>query len=160
MQSKGAIKFVAILIAVACLYSLSFTWVTSQQEKKAEEYAAKAVAAEQLSTAFANVADVDKAFYLDSIAKEKNRFYIDSISSEKVFLGFTYKEVKEKEINLGLDLKGGMNVMLQVQLKDLIVALADGNQSPEFVEALALAQKKSLRAERTLLLFLQRAGMR
>jgi SecD/SecF fusion protein len=144
MQSKGAIKFVAILIAVACLYSLSFTWVTSHQEKKAAEYAAAAVAAEQLSASFANVADVDKAFYLDSIAKEKNRFYIDSISSEKVFLGLTYKEVKEKEINLGLDLKGGMNVMLQVQLKDLIVALADGNQSPEFVEALALAQKKEL----------------
>ncbi len=144
MQSKGAIKFVAILIAVACLYSLSFTWVTSHQEKKAAEYAAAAVAAEQLSPAYANVAEVDKAFYLDSIAKERNRFYIDSISSEKVFLGFTYKEVKEKEINLGLDLKGGMNVMLQVQLKDLIVALADGNQSPEFVEALALAQKKEL----------------
>ena len=144
MQSKGAIKFVAILIAVACLYSLSFTWVTSHQEKKAAEYAAKAVAAEQLSPAFANVEEVDKAFYLDSIAKEKNRFYIDSISSEKVFLGFTYKDVKEKEINLGLDLKGGMNVMLQVQLKDLIVALADGNQSPEFTEALALAQKKEL----------------
>ena len=144
MQSKGAIKFVAILIAVACLYSLSFTWATRHQEKKAEEYAAKAVAAEQLTPAFAEVKDVDKAYYLDSIAKERNRFYIDSISSEKVFLGFTYKEVKEKEINLGLDLKGGMNVMLQVQLKDLVVALADGNQSPEFTEALALAQKKEL----------------
>lgn len=144
MQSKGAIKFVAILIAVACLYSLSFTWVTSHQEKKAEEYAAKAVTAEQLSPSFAEVAEVDKAYYLDSIAKERNRFYIDSISSEKVFLGFTYKECKEKEINLGLDLKGGMNVMLQVQLKDLIVALADGNQSPEFTQALALAQKKEL----------------
>ena len=144
MQSKGAIKFVAILIAVACLYSLSFTWVTSHQEKKAEEYAAAAVEAEKLSPAFAQVAEVDKAFYLDSIAKERNRFYIDSISSEKVFLGFTYKEVKEKEINLGLDLKGGMNVMLQVQLKDLVVALSDNNQSPEFVEALALAQKKEL----------------
>ena len=144
MQSKGAIKFVAILIAVACLYSLSFTWATRHQEKKAEKYAAAAVAAEQLTPAFAEVKDVDKAFYLDSIAKERNRFYIDSISSEKVFLGFTYKEVKEKEINLGLDLKGGMNVMLQVQLKDLVVALADGNQSPEFVEALALAQKKEI----------------
>ena len=144
MQSKGAIKFVAILIAVACLYSLSFTWATRHQEKKAEQYAAAAVAAEQLTPAFAEVKDVDKAFYLDSIAKERNRFYIDSISSEKVFLGFTYKEVKEKEINLGLDLKGGMNVMLQVQLKDLVVALADGNQSPEFVEALALAQKKEI----------------
>ena len=144
MQSKGAIKFVAILIAVACLYSLSFTWVTSHQEKKAEDYAAAAVEAVKLSPAFAEVKEVDKAFYLDSVAKEKNRFYIDSISSEKVFLGFTYKEVKEKEINLGLDLKGGMNVMMQVQLKDLIVALADGNQSPEFTQALALAQKKEL----------------
>ena len=144
MQSKGAIKFVAILIAVACLYSLSFTWVTSHQEKKAEQYAAAAVEAVKLSPAFAEVKEVDKAYYLDSISKEKNRFYIDSISSEKVFLGFTYKEVKEKEINLGLDLKGGMNVMMQVQLKDLIVALADGNQSPEFTEALALAQKKEL----------------
>ena len=144
MQSKGAIKFVAILIAVACLYSLSFTWVTSHQEKKAEQYAAAAVEAVKLSPAFADVKEVDKAYYLDSISKEKNRFYIDSISSEKVFLGFTYKEVKEKEINLGLDLKGGMNVMMQVQLRDLIVALADGNQSPEFTEALALAQKKEL----------------
>ncbi len=144
MQSKGAIKFVAILIAVACLYSLSFTWATSHQEKKAEEYAKAAVEAEKLSPAFASINELDKAFYLDSLYKEKNRFYLDSISSEKVFLGFTYKEVKEKEINLGLDLKGGMNVMLQVQLKDLLVALADNNQSPEFIEALNLASQKEL----------------
>lgn len=144
MQSKGAIKFVAILIALACLYQLSFTWATQNQEKKAGEYAAKAVAAEKASKAFANVRELDKAYYLDSVAKEKSRFYIDSISSEKVFLGFTYKEVKEKEINLGLDLKGGMNVMLQVQLSDLIRALADHNESPEFNQALALAQKKEV----------------
>ncbi len=144
MQSKGAIKFVAILIALACAYQLSFTWATSHQEKKAAEYAEAAVVAEQQSAAFADVPEVDKAFYLDSLAKEKNRFYIDSITSEKVFLGFTYKEVKEKEISLGLDLKGGMNVMLQVQLKDLIKALADDDQSPEFVQALELAQQKEL----------------
>ncbi len=144
MQSKGAIKFVAILIALACVYQLSFTWATSHQEKKAAEYAEAAVAAVQQSAEFANVPEVDKAFYLDSLAKEKNRFYIDSITSEKVFLGFTYKEVKEKEISLGLDLKGGMNVMLQVQLKDLIKALADDNQSPEFLQALELAQQKEL----------------
>ena len=144
MQSKGAIKFVAILIAVACLYSLSFTWATSHQEKKADEYAKAAVEAEKLSPAFASINELDQAYYLDSIYKEKNRFYLDSISSEKVFLGFTYKEVKEKEINLGLDLKGGMNVMLQVQLRDLLVALADNNQSPEFVEALNLASQKEL----------------
>lgn len=144
MQSKGAIKFVAILIALACVYQLSFTWVTRNQEKKAGEYAAKVVAAEKLSPGFANVNELDRAYYLDSLTKEKNRFYIDSISSEKVFLGFTYKEVKEKEINLGLDLKGGMNVMLQVQLKDLVKALADHNESPEFNQALELAQKKEL----------------
>ena len=144
MQSKGAIKFVAILIALACVYQLAFTWATSHQEKKAQGYADAAVAAMEQSAEFTKVAEVDKAFFLDSLAKEKNRFYIDSISSEKVFLGFTYKEVKEKEINLGLDLKGGMNVMLQVQLKDLIKALADDNQSPEFIQALELAQKKEL----------------
>ena len=142
MQSKGAIKFVAILVALACVYQLSFTWATSHQEKKAEKYAEAAVEAVKQSAQFAKVAEVDKAFYLDSIAKEKNRFYIDSISSEKVFLGYTYKDVKAKEINLGLDLKGGMNVMLQVQVKDLIKALADGNQSPEFEQALALATQK------------------
>lgn len=144
MQSKGAIKFVAILIALACVYQLSFTWATSHQESKAKEYAAAAVEAERQSPAFAAVPDVDKAYYLDSLEKEKNRLYIDSISSEKVFLGFTYKEVKEKEINLGLDLKGGMNVMLQVQLKDLVRALADNNESPEFLSALELAQKKEI----------------
>ena len=144
MQSKGAIKFVAILIALACVYQLSFTWATSHQEKKAQEYANAAVAAMEQSAEFANVAEVDKAFFLDSLAKEKSRFYIDSISSEKVFLGFTYKDVKEKEINLGLDLKGGMNVMLQVQLKDLIKALADNSQDADFLKALELAQEKEL----------------
>ncbi len=144
MQSKGAIKFLAIIIALACLYQLSFTWATSHQENKAEDYAAAAVEAERNSPSFAAVPEVDKAYYLDSIAKIKNRFYIDSVSNEKVFFGFTYKQIKEKEINLGLDLKGGMNVMLQVQLKDLIKALADNNQSPEFLEALELAQQKEL----------------
>lgn len=144
MQSKGAIKFVAILIAIACLYQLSFTWATHNQDKKAKEYAALAVEAEKLSPAFAKVSELDKAYYLDSIAKDKDRFYIDSISSEKVFLGFTYKEIKEKEINLGLDLKGGMNVMLQVQLSDLIKALADHNESPEFNKALELARQREV----------------
>ena len=144
MQSKGAIKFVAVLIALACLYQLSFTWVTRHQEKKAAEYAAHAIEVEKSLPSFAAISDLDKAFYLDSLSKEKNRYYIDSITSEKVFLGFTYKEVKEKEINLGLDLKGGMNVMLQVQLRDLVKALADNNPSPEFAQALASAQEKEL----------------
>jgi len=142
MQSKGAIKFTAILIALACVYALSFTFVSGHQEKKAAEYAEAAVEAAQLSPSFSNISDLDKAFYLDSLRKEKNRYYIDSISTEKVYFGLTYKNVKEKEINLGLDLKGGMNVMLQVELRALVEALADHNPSPEFAKALALASSR------------------
>ncbi|MDY5823959.1 MAG: hypothetical protein SPJ99_03755, partial [Candidatus Coprenecus sp.] len=103
MQSKGAISFVAILIGLACIYQLSFTAVSSIQENKAVKYAEAAVAAEQLKPSFAEVSDLNKAYYLDSVRKEKNRYYLDSINSEKVYFGYTYKEVKEKEINLGLD---------------------------------------------------------
>ena len=144
MQSKGAIRFVAILLAIACLWQLSFTLVTKVQENKAAKYAEAAVAAAENSAAFAKVSEMDKAFYLDSIRKVENRHYIDSISSEKVYFGYTFKDVKSKEINLGLDLKGGMNVMLQVQLKDLVKALAGGNAAPEFEQALALAQERSV----------------
>ena len=144
MQSKGVIKFLAIIIGLVCLYQLSFTWATWNQEKKAEKYAENAVEIEQLLPSFANISDLDKAFYSDSLRKEKNRYYLDSISSEKVFLGFTFKQVKDKEISLGLDLKGGMNVMLQVQLKDMIKALADNSTSPQFEEALKLAEKNSM----------------
>ena len=144
MQSKGAIRFVAVLLALACLWQLSFTVVTMRQENKAEKFAEAAVEAAQQSAAFAKVSDADKAFYLDSIRKEENRHYLDSISSEKIYFGYTYKDVKSKEINLGLDLKGGMNVMLQVQLKDLVKALAGDNNAPEFEKALALAQERSV----------------
>ena len=144
MQSKGAIRFVAILLLLASLWQLSFTLVTNVQEKKAVKYAeAKAEAAMQ-TAAFGKVAEGDKAFYLDSIRKVENRRYIDSISSEKIYFGYSYKDVKSKAINLGLDLKGGMNVMLQVQLKDLVKALAGGNEAPEFTQALALAEERSV----------------
>ncbi len=144
MQSKGAIRFVAILLLLASLWQLSFTLVSSRQEKKAEKYAeAKAVAAMNAAD-FGKVAEADRAFYLDSIRKVENRRYIDSISSESVYLGYTYREVQAKSINLGLDLKGGMNVMLQVQLEDLVKALAGGNTAPEFTNALALAKERSI----------------
>ena len=141
MQSKGAIRFVAILLALASLWQLSFTLVNSIQENKAEKYAEAKVIATENSAAFSKVADVDKAFYLDSIRKVANRMYIDSISSEKVYFGYTYKDVQAKSINLGLDLKGGMNVMLQVQLEDLVRALSKNNQSAEFNNAIALAKE-------------------
>ena len=134
----------AIVLALVCLWQLSFTLVTRIQENKAAKYADKAVLAYENSAAFSKVSEADKAFYLDSIRKENNRWYLDSVSSEKIYFGYTYKDVKSKEINLGLDLKGGMNVMLQVQLKDLVKALADNNPSPEFAKALDLADQRTV----------------
>ena len=144
MQSKGAIRFVAILLLLASLWQLSFTLVTNVQEKKAQEYAENKAAAAMQTAEFSKVAEADQAFWLDSLMKNESRWYLDSISSEKIYFGYTFKDVKSKAINLGLDLKGGMNVMLQVQLKDLVKALAGGNEAPEFTKALALAQERSV----------------
>ena len=144
MQSKGAIRFVAILLLLASLWQLSFTLVANRQEAKAEKYAEAKAEAAMNAAAFSKVAEADKAFYLDSIRKVENRRYIDSISSEKIYLGYTFKDIQAKAINLGLDLKGGMNVMLQVQLEDLVKALAGGNTAPEFTNALALAKERSI----------------
>ncbi len=143
MQSKGAIRLVAILLAIACIWQLSFTAVSSYQEKKAAKYAEKAAAEYAQTTAFTQTPEGERAYVLDSLSKDKNRWYIDSISTEKVYFGYTYKDVKAKEINLGLDLKGGMNVMLQVQLEDLVRALA-GDKTPEFEAAIELARKNSV----------------
>ena len=144
MQSKGAIRFVAILLLLASLWQLSFTLVANRQENKAEKYAEAKAEAAMNAAAFGKIAEADKAFYLDSIRKVENRRYIDSISSEKIYLGYTFKDIQAKAINLGLDLKGGMNVMLQVQLHDLVKALAGGNTAPEFTNALALAKERSV----------------
>ena len=134
----------AILLLLASLWQLSFTLVTQIQENKAEKYAENKAVAAMESAEFSKVAEADKAFYLDSIRKDENRWYIDSISSEKIYFGYTFKDVKSKAINLGLDLKGGMNVMLQVQLKDLVKALGGNNEAPEFAQALNLAQERSV----------------
>ena len=144
MQSKGAIRFVAILLLLACIWQLSFTLVSGIQEKKADKYGEAAVNAAIAEPAYELLSESDKVNYVDSIAKVQSKWYLDSISSEKVYLGYTYKDVKAKEINLGLDLKGGMNVMLQVQLEDLVKALSDNNTSPQFLSALEMAKENSV----------------
>ena len=141
MQSKGAIRFVTIVLALACIYQLSFTAVTSIIERNAQNYAERKASSFDVS----KVSAEDKAYVLDSVRKYESRWYTDSISTEKVFFGLTYKDVKAKEINLGLDLKGGMNVMLQVQLEDLVKALADGNQDPAFLQAMAIAKERTVK---------------
>ena len=144
MQSKGWIRLVAILLAIASIWQLSFTAVTAIQEKKADKFAEKAAQAAMSAPSFAKVSVEDQAYYLDSIRKDQNRVYIDSVSSQKVYLWNTYKDCKAKEINLGLDLKGGMNVMLQVQLQDLVKALSGDNPNPAFQQALTLAKERSV----------------
>ena len=143
MQSKGAIRFVTICLLLACLWQLSFTLVTSIQNRKAEQRAEQVAQKVDLAA----VPEADRAFYLDSIRKIESRRYTDSISGEKVYLGYTFKQVQNQEINLGLDLKGGMNVMLQVQLEDLVRALAGGDQSPQFLQALSLAKERSVNSQ-------------
>ena len=144
MQNKGFIRVVAICFIIACLWQLSFTLVSSIYSGKADKAAEKVVEGVKGSAAFANIPESDQAFYLDSIRKIESRRYTDSISSKKIYFGNTYKQVQNKEINLGLDLKSGMNVMLQVQLEDLVKALAGDNASPEFQQAVALAKERSV----------------
>ena len=151
MQSKGAIRFVMICLVLACLWQLSFTLVSNIHSNKAEKRAEKVIENTRLSSEFANVPEEDKAYYLDSIRKIEVLRYTDSISSEKIYFGYTYKDVQNQELNLGLDLKGGMNVMLQVQLEDLIKALADNNNTTEFNKALALAKERSVNSQSNLI---------
>ena len=146
MQSKGVIRLAAILLALACLWQLSFSLVSSIQSKKAADYAENAVEAFQQSAAFAKILPEDQAFVLDSVRKVENRWYIDSISSEKVYLGYTYKDVQAKEINLGLDLKGGMNVTLEVSVADILKTLSGDNEDPTFNKALANAKARQARS--------------
>ncbi|MEZ3442778.1 MAG: protein translocase subunit SecDF [Alistipes sp.] len=125
MQSKGAIKLVAVLLALACVFQLSFSFKTRSVEKAAEKYAAG---------------------YEVEVRDSMVRHYLDSLENQPVYnLGFqayTYKECKEKEINLGLDLKGGMNVMLEVQVGDVVKALAGESQNdPAFEAAIAAAKE-------------------
>lgn len=125
MQSKGAIKLLAILLALACIYQLSFSLKTRSVEKAAAEYAKSFPAEEQASM---------EQYYLDSV--ENKTVYNVGIAQ------FTYKQCKEKEVNLGLDLKGGMNVMLEIQVEDVVKSLAgESRHEPAFVAAIESANK-------------------
>lgn len=120
MQGKGLIKFATIALTIGCLYSLSFTWVAKQVEKDAREYAK------------------------GNPAKEKA--YLDSMATQPVynlgFTKFTYQYVKEREIPLGLDLAGGMNVTMEISLTELVKNLANQNDDPGFNKALSNAEAR------------------
>jgi SecD/SecF fusion protein len=145
MQNKGFIKFIAILFALVCLFHLSFTYITSRVENKADEYAHNAET-ERLAGILADGDELREQFLYDSIAHARENYYLDSMSNEVVYnIGirkYTFKEVRERELNLGLDLKGGMNVTLEVSIIDIIRGLSGNSQNPVFQQALQLAQQK------------------
>ena len=116
MQNKGLVRILAVCLALVCAFYLSFSLVTSHYDKKAKDYAA---------------GDAVKEYQ-----------YLDSVATKKVWFGYTLKECREKEINLGLDLKGGMNVTMEVSVPDILDALSGHNETPNYKEALALAKQK------------------
>lgn len=144
MQNKGLIKFVAIVLAIACAYQLSFSVVSGVVEKKAAKYAVEQVAATAIDQAMLDKAGMSEEAYRQNLLVKKEQQYLDSVKSKPVYniliKKFTYKEVKEKEINLGLDLKGGMNVMLEIAVEDVVKALSNNSTDPTFLAAIEEAK--------------------
>jgi SecD/SecF fusion protein len=120
MKSKGAVKLFAIALTLVCIFQLSFTWITNKVEQEAKE--------------FANGDPVVERAYLDSIA----RLPVYNLGVAE----YTYLQCKERELNLGLDLQGGMNVTLEVSLGDLIRSLSNNNPDPTFNKAIELTNEK------------------
>src|ERR1700741_676763 len=116
MQNKGAIRLFAILLALACAYYLMFTWVASGIEKDADAFAMNYISRADVKEAAAKSNSANT--YLDSVKNSRTNYYLDSLKKKVVidlgFTTYTYDDVKKRQLNLGLDLKGGMKVTLDV----------------------------------------------
>ena len=129
MQTKGFIKVIAIALVLVCAFYLSFSFVANHIEGKAQD---KALAVAKLKTP-----DMS-----DSTYKATYNSFMDSIAKEKVYLGYyTFQEVREKQLGLGLDLKGGMNVTLQISVPDILRALANNSNDKTFNQAISNVEK-------------------
>ena len=123
MQTKGFIRVLTILLLLICAFYLSFTFVSNHYQNKAEQ---KALAAAGIKSP-----DTSNEKY-KAVLNES----LDSLANEKVYLGYTFQQVREKELGLGLDLKGGMNVTLQISVPDILRALANNNPDKKFNQAI------------------------
>ena len=142
MQNKGLIKFLTWAFVLVCLYQLSFTFVTSRVEKNASAVAdayVQSATTQNFINAKANGDELYAQTLKDSLQVARETQYLDSMASEKVYLGFTYRQCQAREINLGLDLKGGMNVMLEVSTVDVVRALASHTEDSVFNKAIDMA---------------------
>ncbi len=135
MQNKGLIKLFAFLFGLVSIYQLSYTFIASKIEKDAEVYASN------------QISEAEDNYVFEREALEVR--YLDSIGSNPI-LGYTsYDEAKKKELNKGLDLKGGINVTLQISVKDILKGLANNSKSPIFNKALADADTASKNSDDT-----------
>lgn len=148
MQNKGAIKVFAILLGLACIFYLSFTWVTRGVEQEALAYAeglASSPKVMQQAKDYAKGNSTKELSYIDSVKTKVADRYLDSVKNLPAYsLGFasyTYEECKKREINLGLDLRGGMNVTLEVSVIDIIKNLSNNSADANFNKALDETQK-------------------
>ncbi|MCX6239439.1 MAG: protein translocase subunit SecDF [Bacteroidia bacterium] len=137
MQNKGLIRLLAIALALVCFYQLYFTFITYKVEKDAKAYGITQAKLKNLGAT---------PLQLEAIAQKKEALYLDSITSQPVynFLGlrkYTYREVGEYAIPLGLDLKGGMNVTLEIAVVDLVKVMSGNSTDSTFNKAIALALK-------------------
>lgn len=141
MQNKGIIKLFALLFGVVSVYQVSFTFKANQIEKQAQ------------SAAIQKIADSEPDY--DSLRKLEGQRYLDSISNQQVynigFTSYTYNEVKDRAMNLGLDLKGGVNVVLQISVKDILKGLANNSSNPIFNQALSDAEEIQKNSQNTYL---------
>jgi SecD/SecF fusion protein len=132
MQLKGLVRFFTILLILYSVYELSFTWVVRNHERKMESQAKNYVSA--------NYPDVTDETLKDSVYKSRLRRLLDSTKDVTVHYGFTgavsYQKAKEEELNLGLDLQGGINVTMEVELSGLLRSMANNSKDPTFLKAL------------------------
>lgn len=142
MQNKGLIKLFAILFGLVSIYQLSFTFIAGNVESKADEFAQNKIP--ETVEGYAVKRDLEAKNYLDSLAKDP------------VFAGITYETAKQKELNKGLDLKGGINVILQISVPDLLRGLSNASKDPKFNKALSnAAEKRSSSQDNYLALFFE-----
>ncbi len=145
MQNKGTVQFFAIIFALVCLFQLSFSFISYHYQSKADDYSTAPVV-KQMAMNLAKGNSLRQEFLYDSIVKSRLEYFNDSMANIPVFnillKKYTLKDVREREINLGLDLKGGMNVTMDVSVPDIIRALSGYSQNPIFVKSLAKAIEK------------------
>ena len=131
MKNKGLILFFTILLVLVCLYCLSFSFVTWRVEKKADTFANDPAAIEEVKKEAHGDVMLEKHL-VDSVIEARTRQYLTNMNDSTIYLGNTYKKCKYKELNLGLDLKGGMNVTLEISMPDVVQSLATNTEDPLF----------------------------